>query len=237
MFILYIFNFGYLLQHLGAVIQIMRLEKKGEIELICLDTQFLFLVGAISRIIWIHDTMLKDSIITYVEQILALMTISYTIYLCLFKLNKGFIPIMEFINKKDLPFYMKWWVLLLVSLILSFFFFPGNDGQRFDLQQLVSLTIFSESMGLLPQIHLVNKQRDSQLISKFYLLFLSFSRIFRLVFWIYMYLDDNTFIYLMIADIIHCVMVSGFVYTFFKNFEGMSLPTTNRYHDESKRLF
>lgn len=233
--ILWVFNLGYLFQHIGTVLQIKHILKKRDSEGVCVDTQILFLVGALSRCVWIFDTMLKDFPLTYVELIGAVSTLAFTLYLCLFKFN-GMFSTSEVINNKLLPIYLRWYFILVISILLSFFFFPGNEGQYFDVQMLVSLNIFAEAAGLLPQIYSVNSQKDSNMFSKLYLVCLSFSRFFRLFFWFNMYMDDNSFGFLIIADVLHLFMVSGFVFSFFKNLNNFSLPTESRY-DSGKKIF
>lgn len=234
-FILFIFNLGYLFQHVGTIFQIKRIENKRDTEGVCVDTQILFLFGALARMIWIHDTMLKDYYLTYIELLLAFTSLLYTLYICLFKYNNGF-PLSSILNNTSLPIFIRWYVILAVSVILSYFFFPGNEGQKFDVQMFVSLNIFAEAAGLLPQIACVNAQKDSNIFSSFYLMCLSVSRILRLFFWIKMYADDNSFLFLMCADILHLIMVSGFIYTFFKNLNSMTLPT-DKSEDKANKMF
>jgi hypothetical protein len=52
-----------------------------------------------------------------------------------------------------------------------------------------------------------------------------------------MYFDDNGFIFLMIADFIHCIAVSSFVYSFFTNLDSFSLPQTIDERSHNKRIF
>ena len=232
--ILYIFNIGYLFQHLGSILQIRRIERKRDIEGVCLDSQILFFFGAIARMIWITDTLLKEMWLTYFELFLAFVTLIYTMYLCLFKFN-GVLTLLQSINNSTLPIVFRWYVILTVSLILSYFFFPGNEGQPWDIQMFVSLNIFTEAAGLLPQIYYVNRQKDSNIFSSLYLMCLCVSRILRLFFWIKMYQDDNSFGFLLFADVVHLLMVSGFIYSFLTNLDKLMLPTQHR--DEGKKIF
>jgi ER lumen protein retaining receptor len=235
-FILWIFNIAYLFQHLGSFLQIKRIEKKRSIEGVCLDTQILFLIGALSRSIWVFDTMLKDFFVTYIELVLAFVSLVYTLYICLFKYN-GVYPVIELINKPTIPIFIRWYFLFGISLLLSYFYFPGNEGQKFDVQMLVSLTIYTEASGLLPQIYSVNLEKDSNIFSSFYLMCLSISRILRLFFWIKMYFEEAGFIFLVLADVIHLFLVSGFIYSFFKNLDKMMLPTESRRENVEKKIF
>jgi|LauGreDrversion4_2_1035121.scaffolds.fasta_scaffold1001912_1 hypothetical protein len=235
-FILWVFNIGYLFQHLGTILQIRHIMKKRETEGVCVDTQVLFLIGALSRCIWITDTMLKDFTLTYFELLAALLTLGYTLYLCLFKLN-GIYSISQILQNKLLPFYFRWYVIFAVSLVASFFFHPGNESHSYDIQMFVSLNIFVEAAGLIPQIYSVNSQKDSNIFSKLYLMCMSISRFLRLLFWFRMYMEDQGFAYLIIADVLHLFMVSGFVFSFMKNLNNFSLPTTDNRLDMGKKIF
>src|SRR4051812_46633053 len=95
-YILWVFNFGYLLQHIGTFLQIKKIQAIRSNEGVCVDTQILFLIGALARIVWISDTQLKNFWLTYVELILALLTLSYCLYLCLVKYNTS--SVAEIIN-------------------------------------------------------------------------------------------------------------------------------------------
>lgn len=225
--ILWIFDLGYILQHIGTILQIQKIESRRSIEGVCVDTQILFLIGTFARMFWITDTMLKDFFLTYIELLVSYGLLGYTLYLCLWKYNREF-SLMEALNRKEIPIYFRWYVILVISIVLSWFYFPGNEGQNWDLQMLVSLNIYAEAGGLLPQIIVVNKEKDSSNFSQYYIVFLSFSRICRLMFWVKMYTDDNSFIFLMVADFLHSLMVSGFIYSFFTNLNKLSLPTINR---------
>lgn len=235
--ILWIFNIGYLFQHIGTILQIMRIEKKRDIEGVCVDTQILFLIGAIARYIWIYDTILKYFYLTYIELVLAVVSLLYTLYICLFKYN-GSLTIFQMLNNTKIFILFRWYSILAISCVLSYFYFPGNEGQHYDIQMFVSLTMYTEAAGLLPQIYAVNTQKDSNIFSSFYLVFLTVSRIMRLLFWLKMTIDNgNEFMFLIIADVLHLVMVSGFIYSFFKNLDTLMLPTQENKYDSGKKIF
>jgi len=234
--ILYIFNIGYLFQHIGTILQIQKIEKKKSTEGVCVDTLILFLIGAVSRVIWINDTELKKLWITYIELLLAFITLLYSLYLCLFKYNYQ-MTFFESINRTEIFILIRWYVILGISIILAYFFFPGNEGQSFDLQMLVSLSIYCEAGGLLPQIYITNKEKDSNNFSSLYLVFLSISRALRILFWFKLYEDDNGFGFLILADLIHCFMLSGFVYSFFTNLNKFSLPQINDERSKMQKIF
>jgi hypothetical protein len=219
------FNCGYISQHIGTILQLYRIVNRKSTEGVCLDTQILFLLGAVARCIWIRETMLNESSLTYFELVTAVVSLVLTLYICLFRYN--YYTIRECLNTTNVPLYVRWYVILVCSVILSLIFFPGNeDGDyEFDIQSLVSFSIFVESSGLLPQIITIHREKDSNNFSRSYIVLLFISRLFRMAFWYQMYLDDNTFYYLLLADCINLIMVGGFIYAFFTNLDKLALPT------------
>jgi hypothetical protein len=221
--VLYIFNIGYLFQHLGTFLQIRRIERKRDTGGVSIDTQILFLLGALARMYWITDTLLKGFYLTYIELAFAMSSLSYTLYLCLYKYNLGYTG-----NNTSLPIFCRWYFILILSLVLSYNYFPGNNGQSYDIQMFVSFNIFAEAGGLLPQIYSVNRQKDSNIFSSFYVMCLTVSRILRLCFWLKLYMEDSSFGFLIAADLLHLLFVSGFIYSFFRNSDGLVLPTVKK---------
>ena len=216
---LWLFEGGYLFQHIATFFQILKMKKRQNSECVSLETNILFLIGALSRIGWMWDSMLKTFTLTYLEIFLAIGTLSYAIYL--YQINK---VRNYYSNVIQLPIYLKLYVLLPFIVILSFFFNPG-DTYISD-QIFVSLGIFSESVGLLPQLYIIRKSKDSGNLSELYVVFLAVARFLRLFFWITMFISGSRYFSLIIADIIHCLTLSNFVYNVIKNWSGKGLPTS-----------
>ena len=203
---LWLFEGGYLFQHIATFFQILKMKKRQNSECVSLETNILFLIGALSRIGWMWDSMLKTFTLTYLEIFLAIGTLSYAIYL--YQINK---VRNYYSNVIQLPIYLKLYVLIPIIVILSFLFNPGDNW--FSSQFFVAFGIFSEALGLIPQ-------------SELYIVFLGIARFFRLFFWIYSYIDGNNFTSLMIADVIHTIALSNFIYNVIKNWSGNGLPTS-----------
>ena len=129
-FELWLFEGGYLLQHIATLFQIMKILRKRSNELVSLETNVLFLIGALSRIGWMWDSL------------------GYIIYLFFKNSSQNYVY-----NAKPLPYYLKLYVLIPVVIILSFLFNPGD--QMFSSQVFVSLGIFSEAIGLIPQLYMI----------------------------------------------------------------------------------
>ena len=217
--ILWTFEGGYLFQHLATFFQILKMRKRKNSECVSLETNILFLIGAISRVFWVNSSSLSDLYLTYLELFLGFSTLGYAIYLYQKNKSRNFIS-----NEIKMPIYLKLYVLLPFIVILSFFFNPGDT--YFTEQIFVSIGIFSESIGLLPQLYIIRKSKDSGDLSELYVVFLALARFLRLFFWIAMFFMGGRYISLIIADIIHCLALSNFVYNVVKNWCGKGLPTT-----------
>ena len=231
--VLWLFEIGYLLQHLATILQIMRIIRKKSTELVSIDSNIIFLIASIAKIFWIFDTALKKMIISYIEVIIALASLSTIIYLY-YKYKKN-----DFFEIDDkMPKYLKWYVILPVVLILSFFFHPGSKGKYyFSLQMLVSVSIYGEAFGLLPQLYIIRYTKDTGNVSQYYTVFLGFARVCRLLFWIQMYITNSSFIWLMIADLMHTALFGYFVFTYVKNWNNISLPTFGNSQVQTKKVF
>ena len=68
--ILWSFEGGYLFQHIATLFQILKMTKRQNSECVSLETNILFLIGAISRTIWLPVSSLSDLYITYLELLL-----------------------------------------------------------------------------------------------------------------------------------------------------------------------
>ena len=219
--VLWLFEIGYLLQHFATILQIMRMLNKKSTELVSVDSNILFLITSIAKIFWIFDTMLKKMIISYFEVLIGLGSLAVIIYLY-YKYKKN-----DYFDIEDkMPRYLRWYAILPALLILSFFSHPGSKGPYyFTMQMLVSVSIYGEALGLLPQLYILKFTKDTGNVSQYYTIFLGFARVFRLLFWIQMYMSNSTFIYLMIADILHTLLFAYFVFTYIRNWNNITLPT------------
>ena len=228
--ILYSFEGGYLFQHAATLFQILKMTKRKNSECISLETNILFLIGAISRILWIPRSSLSDIYITYIEILLAISTSSYVIYLYQKYKNRNF-----YSNEIKLPPFLKLYILIPLISVLSFFFNPGDS--YFTDQIFVSFGMFCESFGLLPQLYIIRKSKDSGDLSELYVVFLAIARFLRLFFWIAMFIQGGRFFSLIAADIIHCLALSNFVYNVMKNWSGNGLPTSFKELNSNKKMF
>lgn len=227
--VLWFFEFGYLVQHVATIAQIMRIRQKKSTELISLETNLFFLMGSIARMFWMWDSMLKSFWLSYVELLIGVASLVYIIYLYLKYKEENY-----YYNLKT-PIYLKMYVLLPVIALLSFLFHPGSKGKYYlSMQMFVSLNVYSEAVGLLPQLHIIRTTKDTGNVSHWYAICLGLARFCRLLFWVKMYFDGNKFISLLIADFIHCLLLFTFVYSVVKNWNKGMLPTFGSSFDSGK---
>lgn len=228
--ILWFFEIGYVLQHLAIIFQILQIRKNKNTEGIAIETILFFTIATLCRFVWIFDSKLKNFYFTYFEILMAVSSLAYIIYLYNnFKHN-------DYIRQQvQLPVYFKFFTLLLVITVLSFFFHPGKKNEYYlSNQMFVSANIYSECVGLIPQLYLISKSSETGNVSRFYLIFLGFARFFRIFFWIKMYLEGNSFLSLIFADVIHSILLILFIYVFKKNLGNELLPQFS-VDGESKR--
>jgi hypothetical protein len=234
MLVLYFFEIGYLLQHLATIFQIQRIKHHKNSELVSQDTNIFFLIGFICRTIWMWDSSLRKFKLTYFELLLGYASLIYIIYLYdKYKHN-------NYINYTlEQPQYIRFYVLLPVILLLSFIFHPGTKNKYyFSTQMFVSGNIFSEAVGLLPQLYIIYYSKETGNISQYYAIFLTIARVIRLLFWIKMIADGNNFVSLLLADLINTVLLICFIYSIKKNWSRTSLPTVGvSSHINGKKLF
>jgi len=206
--VLLLFTAGYFCQLVGNFLLIRKIRREKHTEGLSFDTQIIYLIGSIVRAIWIFETRLAGLILVWVELFLSIGSNGYLVHL--FRKYKEH-NIMNLSN----PFKFLW--LLAASAILSIFFHPGSKGAYFfTMQMLVSFTMFFEACGLLPQIYYLQKMEQVEPTTGRYVFSLAISRIFRLLFWIMMYIEGDSFLYLMIADFLHTLLLAEFIYYFLK---------------------
>lgn len=218
-FLAWAFEGSYLFQHIATIFQILKMIKRNNSECVSLETNILFLIGSLSRLCWIFNSVLSSFFLTYIELFLAFSSLIYVIYL--YEKNK---VRNYYINVVKLPEYLKLYVLLPLITILSIFFHPGK--KILSDQIFVSLGIFAEAVGLFPQLYIIRKSKDSGDLSKLYIVFLGIARFIRLFFWIKMIMTGKNYYSIIFADLVHTLALSNFIYNAIKNWSGKGLPTS-----------
>jgi ER lumen protein retaining receptor len=63
----------------------------------------------------------------------------------------------------------------------------------------------------------MRKAKEVEGLKSHYIALMGIGRLIRLFFWIVMYLDGDTFGYLIIADLLHAILLADFAYYYFKS--------------------
>ncbi|CDW83844.1 er lumen protein retaining receptor [Stylonychia lemnae] len=174
---------------------------------VSIDTQICLMFAAVARVLWMWDTQLTKLTISMIEIILAVGMHAYIIFLCY--------QYKDTIYKGIKEKYLKSPVLILACAVFSVILHPGTKGDFFfTLQMLVSFTIFLEAVALIPQLLHLRQNRDPEGLTSTYLYCLGGSRSVRFFFWIAMITNNDTFWYLILADLIHTFLLIGFFYLY-----------------------
>ena len=206
---LYLFTIGYYVEHIGNLFMIYKLYKQKSMYGISIDTQICLLVSTIARVFWMWDTQLIRLNIAMLEIMLAVIFHAYIVYECY--------TLKDPIYKGIKQFYLKSPFLIGLCLILCLIFHPGSKGEFFfTLQMFVSFTIFLEAVALLPQLYHLRTSKDPEGLTSTYLYLLGASRLVRVFFWIAMITNNDSFWYLISADVLHNVFLIAFFYFYKK---------------------
>lgn len=207
--VLVLFLLGYWSQLAATALLIYKVRTQKSIYGLCPDTQQILLLATLSRVIWLYETRLSSLPLATLEVLTSTALLIYSTYLC-YRYKGTCIHLT--------PKYLSTQVITAGCLVLCFFFHPGVKNQYYlTLQMLVSFSMFMESAGLLPQFVLMRKVGEVEGMTGHYVMSLGLARIFRLLFWIKMYMDGETFGHLIIADALHTFLLADFAYVYFKS--------------------
>jgi len=220
----WVFHLSEIAQHIGTTYQLYIMKKKMDnIQVVSLDTHLIFLFSTISRHLWEKKSYLAGYFITYIELYYSYFIEIYFIYNYLKNCDK---PYYELLSLKN-PLYQRWYFLCIICTILSLFFNVGWDEKFFNYNIYISMHIFSDSISLIPQIPLLYKKGDIGALSRVYLIFIAISRIIRIFFWFIPNDPLEYFLYLIIADILHTVILVILIVTFVVSKQRFLLPLSD----------
>ena len=132
-----------------------------------------------------------------------------------------------------MPIYLKWYIILALSVVLSCIMYPGKPHKDYFItqQHFVSLTMFIEALSLISQLFHMKMSKGVEGLNTLYLTALCISRFSRIYFWYTMSNKMSTFWYLIAADSVHTLMVLAFnvMYIFTRqNVQDGVMPTFGR---------
>ena len=138
---LLVFAIGYLLVQAGNVLLLVKINKQKSVYGISIDSQISLLLATIARCLWFTDTRLSTMWLACGEICLAVCLHSLIVYLCI--KHKDML-------QHEMPIYLRWYSVITVASILSYFMHPGKKGPYIVTQQMfVSFTMFTEALSLI----------------------------------------------------------------------------------------
>eukprot|EP00743_Colponemidia_sp_Colp-15_P001590 GILK01001736.1.p1 GENE.GILK01001736.1~~GILK01001736.1.p1 ORF type:complete len:224 (-),score=33.43 GILK01001736.1:198-869(-) len=205
--VLWLFTLGYFAQFVGTSILLYKIRKQRSIYGLSVDTQQMFLLAAIVRVIWVFDTRLTQLSLVYVEMVLSILFSLGIVYYC-----------HKYRHTTTVQARNWSWILIAICAVLAFLFHPGKKNEYWwTMQILVAFSLYLEAGGLMPQLVVMRKIGEVEPLTSHYMFCLAASRFLRLGFWILMWLDGDKFFSLMAADLIHTLLLSDYVYYYLKS--------------------
>ena len=206
---LWTFVIGYMIEHIGNILLIWKLQKTKKIFGVSIDSQICLLVATLGRCVWFTDTKLPTMNIAWAELISAIVLHAIIIGMCYHYKDASLY--------KDPPVFLRSPVLLSVAFVMSLIMHPGSKSETyfFTQQMFVSFTMFAEALSLLPQIYHMQTQHTVEGLTTSYLFLLGISRFSRTYFWYTMGGSRiSKFWYLIAADILNTALIGGFAYKY-----------------------
>lgn len=195
----WLFILGYAIHFLGSLLLTYKITQYRTTFGLVMDTQICFLLSTISRCVWSLDTRIVENKIAYLELCCSTLIAIYLVFIMIKYRHTQTRNVSVFIS-----------VLTLVpgAALLAILFHPGRVWLSF--QVLVAFTIYLEAVALLPQLWLMRRMIEIESLTTCYVCLLILSRIARLMFWLSLYIQGETFLGLFIADSIHCLLSADY---------------------------
>jgi ER lumen protein retaining receptor len=115
--LLLIFIVGYLIQDIGSIILLLRIHQRKSIDGLSLESQALYFLGTILRLMYVTDTRLASLSIIWIELVLSLSLFCAIFrYFYIYSLTK-YVEVHSRL--------VTWKIILPVCIVLSYFFHPG----------------------------------------------------------------------------------------------------------------
>ena len=141
---MFVFEIGYLVQHIGTGLLNYKIQKQRTIYGICIDSQICYGFALLARCFWQFDTQLMSMWLTYFEITVAIAMQLYLLYQCS--------SYKDIVYRNVQEFQYKWYFVCGACLVLACLFHPGKKSTTFffTLQMFVSFTMFVEAAALIP---------------------------------------------------------------------------------------
>lgn len=209
----FLFEFGYILQHFALIFQSIEIKTRKNTEGVSSETILFYIIAFLCRCYWITKSSLSTYFLTYLE--ISLGILSLILIVASYLKYKSF-DYVKATNK--LPFFFSFKFLFGIVLFFSYFFnFAKRNYSLITVQMIVTSNIYSECIGIIPQLFYISKSNEKGNISLYYLIFIGLARFIRIAFWINLHLLGKTFYLLIISDIVHSIVLSIYIYIHGRN--------------------
>eukprot|EP01022_Parablepharisma_sp_SALTPOND_P029174 TRINITY_DN72726_c0_g1_i1.p1 TRINITY_DN72726_c0_g1~~TRINITY_DN72726_c0_g1_i1.p1 ORF type:complete len:513 (+),score=27.73 TRINITY_DN72726_c0_g1_i1:86-1540(+) len=220
----YGFVLGYILQHIGMATLLARLCSKKSKEWISIDSIVCMFISSAVRLIVFLAGSDKFLDLYNFEALIGAGLSGATLY---FSLQRNYFCDVPSIT---LPICYKYQALVGVAAVFSLIFPPGVSTKYF-YNAATGFFFYLEAIALVPQIYLIKKERNIGGFTSLYISLIGCSRIFRLLFWLVLFLFGLTFFSLITADALHTFLVGQLMYEYMKVLQGTNiLPFTEKRH-------
>eukprot|EP00923_Selenidium_pygospionis_P025469 GHVN01044909.1.p1 GENE.GHVN01044909.1~~GHVN01044909.1.p1 ORF type:complete len:178 (-),score=27.59 GHVN01044909.1:115-582(-) len=121
----------------------------------------------------------------------------------------------------------RFFVTLPLSFIIAVFYHPGAG--LLTMQTLVSFTIYTEAIALLPQLDLMRRKViEVEPVTKRYVFSLIVAHVVRLFFWLSLFYQGEKFFGLFLADLIHTALAGDYIYMWMSKMRKYTLPMSGK---------
>ena len=152
------FEGGYYVQLLAQTALIYKINKHKSVAGLSWDMQACLLVASLTKLTWVPDTRLFDSIFTYFEVGLTPLAAAACCYLCYKYFHTQ--------AQDETPVYLRFVALAPMSMLLAILFHPGHG--YFTQQTIIAFTIYIESVAMIPQLALMHSMPEVEALTSHY---------------------------------------------------------------------
>ena len=211
------FEIGSLFSLLSIFYLIYNIYRRKHTEGISFNSQLLYAISHYARLFYFPFTSLVEYKFSWL--IIIISVIFPTIILI--QMVK-YTPLSSSLEKNKVDYR----IIILIAFILSVISNYSKEYDWSNSQLALRFSIILESFALLPQLLLMKKEQYIQQFIGYYILFITISRVFRILFWISQYQDNNDISYksLFIADGIYIVLTADFIYRLIKHRKSNLIP-------------
>ena len=204
---LLLFVLGYLIQVIASAVLVYKVVSVRSIYGLSLDTQLCYFFATLSRCVWTMNTRILDShpALAVIAILELAMSVFFTVILVYLFRD------LAHTTTQQVPTHLSALVILPSVFILGIIVNPAS-WLGFNSQSLVAFTMYAEAVALIPQLWLIRKMDDVEALTSHYIGLLVVARAVRMIFWLVLLIDGETFLCLFLADVFHTALSADYLY-------------------------